>query len=46
MTLRLFVPADAGAIAVGSDEVAAAFREAASHRNAPVEIVRNGSRGL
>jgi formate dehydrogenase iron-sulfur subunit len=46
MTLRLFVPGDAGAVAVGSDEVAVALRQAADHRNAPIEIVRSGSRGL
>ena len=46
MTLRLFVPADAGALAVGSDEVADALRRAADRRRAPIEIVRSGSRGL
>jgi formate dehydrogenase iron-sulfur subunit len=46
MTLRLFVPADAGALAVGSDEVAHALQMAANRRNARVEIVRTGSRGL
>ena len=46
MSLRLFVPGDAGALAVGSDEVALALRDAASRRDVPIEIVRNGSRGL
>jgi formate dehydrogenase iron-sulfur subunit len=46
MTLRLFVPADAGALAVGSDEVAHALNVAADRRKVPVEIVRTGSRGL
>ena len=46
MTLRLFVPRDAGAIACGADEVAAALKVAAIARGLEVEIVRNGSRGL
>ena len=46
MTLRLFIPADAGALAVGADEVAAAIGAAASRHKAAVEIVRTGSRGL
>jgi formate dehydrogenase iron-sulfur subunit len=46
MTLRLFIPADAGALAVGADEVAAAIGAAASRHKAGVEIVRTGSRGL
>ncbi|WP_279480729.1 NADH-quinone oxidoreductase subunit NuoF [Aureimonas sp. SK2] len=40
--IRIFVPRDAAAVAVGADEVAAAFQ--ASGR--PVEIVRTGSRGM
>jgi formate dehydrogenase iron-sulfur subunit len=46
MTLRIFVPGDAGAIALGSDDVAKALAAAAQRRNLPIEIVRNGSRGL
>ena len=46
MTLRLFIPADAGALAVGADEVAAAIGAGASRHKAAVEIVRTGSRGL
>ena len=46
MTLRLFIPGDAGALAVGADEVAAALQVAAIARGAPIEIVRTGSRGL
>jgi formate dehydrogenase iron-sulfur subunit len=46
MTLRLFVPGDAGAVAVGSDEVAHVLQAAADRHKAPVEIVRTGSRGL
>jgi formate dehydrogenase iron-sulfur subunit len=46
MTLRLFVPGDAGALAVGSDEVALALQMAADRRKARIAIVRTGSRGL
>ena len=46
MTLRLYIPIDAGALAVGADEVAAAVRAAAARHNVAVEIVHNGSRGL
>ncbi len=46
MTLRLFIPVDAGALAVGADDVAAALRHAAARQNVAVEIVRTGSRGL
>jgi formate dehydrogenase iron-sulfur subunit len=46
MKLRLFVPGDAGAVALGADEVASALQAAAVHRNAQTEIVRTGSRGL
>src|SRR5208282_83501 len=46
MTLRLFIPADAGALAVGAEEVTSALCAAAAHRNVAVDIVRTGSRGL
>jgi len=46
MTLRLFIPRDAGALAVGADEVAAALTDVARQRGLPLEIVRTGSRGL
>ena len=46
MTLRLYIPIDAGALAVGADDVATAMRAAAARHNAAVDIVRNGSRGL
>jgi formate dehydrogenase iron-sulfur subunit len=46
MNLRIFVPRDAGAVAVGADEVALALEQAASKRGVPVDIVRTGSRGL
>ena len=46
MRARIFVPCDAGALAVGADEVAAAIRKAANDRKLEVEIVRTDSRGL
>ena len=46
MNLRIFIPRDAGALAVGADEVAAALLAAAKKRNVTIDIVRTGSRGL
>ena len=43
---RLFVPADAAAVAVSADEVAQALRDGAAARGLAVEIVRTGSRGM
>jgi formate dehydrogenase iron-sulfur subunit len=43
---RVFVPRDAGALAVGADDVAAEIERLASETGKAVEIVRNGSRGL
>jgi formate dehydrogenase iron-sulfur subunit len=44
--LRVFIPRDAAALAVGADDVAAALRDAATARGVALDIVRNGSRGL
>ena len=46
MSFRIFIPRDAGAVAVGADEVAAAFEATAAKRGVTLEIVRTGSRGL
>ncbi|MCB1498486.1 MAG: formate dehydrogenase [Bauldia sp.] len=46
MTLKVFVPRDAGAEAVGAGDVAAALAAAAYRRGVDIEIVRTGSRGL
>src|SRR6266567_3528994 len=46
MTLRIFVSRDAGAVAVGADEVALVLGLAARTRGTEIEIVRTGSRGL
>src|SRR5262249_41665356 len=46
MTARIYIPRDAGAIAVGADDVASALVAAARRRNLAIEVVRTGSRGL
>ncbi|MCP4735887.1 MAG: formate dehydrogenase, partial [Bosea sp.] len=46
MSLRIFIPLDAGAVAVGADDVAAALAQAAAARGVAIDIVRTGSRGL
>src|SRR5277367_3384105 len=46
MKMRIFVPRDAAAIAVGADEVVAALEQAAEKRGLEIKIIRNGSRGL
>ncbi len=44
--VRIYVPRDAAALAVGADEVASAIEAEAARLGQAVEIVRNGSRGL
>ncbi len=46
MTVRVYVPCDSAALAVGADEVAEALQRDAAARGDSIEIVRNGSRGL
>jgi len=46
MNFRIFIPRDAGAIAVGADDVTLALTQAAASRGVAVELVRTGSRGL
>jgi formate dehydrogenase iron-sulfur subunit len=46
VTIRIYVPIDVAAIACGAEEVVAAIRDEATRRALPVEIVRNGSRGM
>lgn len=43
---RIYIPADSAALALGADDVAAAFAAEAKRLGTPVEIVRNGSRGM
>lgn len=44
--MRIFVPRDAAARALGADAVAEAVAVEARRRDIPVEIVRNGTRGM
>jgi formate dehydrogenase iron-sulfur subunit len=46
MSMRVYIPRDSGALAVGANSVAAALAEAARHRGIALEIIRTGSRGL
>ncbi|HEY0219893.1 MAG TPA: formate dehydrogenase, partial [Afipia sp.] len=46
MTLRIYVPIDAAAVACGADEIAESFAALAEQRKLDIEIVRNGSRGM
>lgn len=46
MTVRIFIPSDSTAIALGADEVADVIREEALRRGDDVQLARNGSRGL
>ena len=44
--LRLWVPRDSAALAVGADAVADALQSLAALQGVPLALVRNGSRGL
>ncbi len=46
MKSRIYIPRDAGALALGADEVERAIVAAEKKRNLDIEIVRTGSRGL
>jgi formate dehydrogenase iron-sulfur subunit len=46
MTVTVYVPRDAAAIALGADEVAAAIERVASENGQDVHIIRNGTRGM
>ncbi|MFL1873868.1 formate dehydrogenase beta subunit [Hansschlegelia beijingensis] len=46
MTTRIYVPGDAGAVALGADKVAKALADALERRGVDAQIVRNGSRGM
>jgi formate dehydrogenase iron-sulfur subunit len=46
MTIRLFVPRDSSALALGADDVADAIAAEAARRGLDIAIVRNGTRGL
>jgi formate dehydrogenase iron-sulfur subunit len=44
--VTVYVPKDSAALAVGADEVAAALQVQCATRGLPLNVVRNGSRGL
>jgi formate dehydrogenase iron-sulfur subunit len=44
--MKVFVPLDAAAIAVGADRVAKAIAAEAQKRNLEIALVRTGSRGM
>ncbi len=46
MSVRIFVPRDSAALALGADEVAAAIADEAGRRGIAIDLVRNGTRGL
>ena len=46
MSVRVYVPRDSAALAVGADEVARRIGEQARARGIEIELIRNGSRGL
>ncbi len=46
MTVRVYIPRDAAALALGADAVASLLRQAGDVRVGEVQVVRTGSRGL
>ncbi|WP_439271701.1 formate dehydrogenase beta subunit [Pseudochrobactrum sp. HB0163] len=46
MSVKIYVPCDAAALALGADEVAAALAQEAVRRGEDIRLVRNGSRGM
>ncbi len=46
MSVKIFVPRDSTALALGADEVAQAIAAEAARRGMAIELVRNGSRGM
>jgi formate dehydrogenase iron-sulfur subunit len=44
--IRIFVPGDSAAVAVGADDVAAVIETEARRRGVALKVVRNGSRGM
>jgi len=46
MSVKIFVPRDSTALALGADEVAQAIAAEAAKRGIAIELVRNGSRGM
>ncbi|GAB5460989.1 MAG: hypothetical protein HoeaKO_10800 [Hoeflea alexandrii] len=46
MSVKIYIPGDSGAVALGADRLAMRMAEALKARDIDAEIVRNGSRGL
>lgn len=46
MSVKIFVPADSAALALGADDVAQRISAEAARRNISITLVRNGSRGM
>jgi formate dehydrogenase iron-sulfur subunit len=46
MSIRIYIPGDSTALALGADDVAGAIVAEAARRGVTVDIVRNGTRGL
>ncbi len=46
MTVTVFVPLDTSAVSLGANAVTKAIEREAAKRNAPIRIIRNGSRGM
>ncbi len=44
--MKVYVPLDSAAVALGSDAIAAAITEEAARRGVDLELIRNGSRGM
>ena len=44
--MRVFVPRDTTAVALGAEQVAAALQVEAASRGLDIDLVRNGSRGM
>jgi formate dehydrogenase iron-sulfur subunit len=44
--MKIYVPLDSAAVALGADALAAAIQAEAARRGLAVEIIRNGSRGM
>lgn len=46
MTTKVFVPRDAASLSIGAEAVAVAVATEATRRSVPIQLVRNGTRGL
>jgi formate dehydrogenase iron-sulfur subunit len=46
MTTKVFVPRDAASLSIGAEAVAIAIAREATRRKEPIQLVRNGTRGL